>query len=488
MLRVAFPDGPVTRAARSLVPMLLATACTLPIEPVAAGIGTPARFVATAGPAAAALPDPAWWRRFGAPELDRLMAAALSDNRDIAASLARLAQADAQLRIASAPLLPFVEGSGSVARSRGTSANPGTSGNAGWRYGGVVAASYEVDFWGRLRAQRQAARDTFVASVYDIGTVALTTQSGIASTLFDLIGVREQLRIQEANLEIAERTLNILRQRLAAGTSTGLDVAQQEAVTAQQRGQIPALQRTIEADVFALATLAGMRPEDITVAEQRLTDVRIPAIEPGLPAEMLARRPDLRAAEAALAASSADVTAARGALFPTIVLTGEGGLQSIALQTLLRPGSTIYTLALGISRPLFDGGRLQAELDFARGRERELLANYQRAILSALQDVETSLSALQRNNELVVLQQAREEAASRAFAIADAQLRAGTIDLLTLLNTQTTLFNARLALAQARTTRLQSAAALFTALGGGWSPGDFRPELAAAAATGGAPR
>jgi outer membrane protein, multidrug efflux system len=481
MLRVFSPGGTATRTARCLAPMLLTAACTLPIDPVASGIAAPSRFVASADSVPADAPDPVWWRRFGAPELDRLMEAAMLGNRDIAASVARLRQADAQLRIASSQLLPFVEASGSVARSRGTSINPGTAGNAGWRYSGLVAASYEVDFWGRLRAQQQAARDTVVSTTFDIGTVALTTQSGVASTLFDLLGTREQLRIQRTNLEIAERVLGILRQRLAVGTATGLDVAQQEAVAAQQRGQIPVLERVIDADGFALATLAGLRPEDVTIGEQELTDIRVPAIEPGLPAVVLARRPDLRAAEAALAASSADVTAARGALFPTIVLTGEGGLQSIALQTLLRPGSTIYTLALGISRPLFDGGRLRAELEFARGREHELLANYQRAILAALQDAETSLSAVQRNTELVALQEVREEAASRAFAIADAQFRAGTIDLLTVLNTQTTLFTARLALAQARTARLQAAAALFAALGGGWTPEMVRgPEAIAA--------
>ena len=464
------PAQPVLCRAWALAgPLLLAAGCALPISQADPGIAAPDRYVAGAEPAGHA-PDPSWWRRFGAPELDRLMAAAMRDNRDIAASIARLRQAEAQLRIVSAQLLPFVQGSGSVGRSRGTSVNPGTAGTGGWRYSGRAAATYEVDFWGRLSAQQQSARDILRASIHDIGTIALTTQSGIATTLFDLYGTREQLRIQQGNLEIAERTLGILRQRLAVGTATGLDVAQQETVVAQQRAQIPALQRIIEADTFALAVLAGMRPEDLAIADQALADIRVPEVDPGLPAEMLARRPDLRAAEADLASASADVTAARGALFPTIVLTGEGGLQSAALETLLRPGSTIYSVALGVSRPIFDAGRLRAELALARGREQELLAAYQRAILAALQDTETALSALQRNGALVALQQAREEAARRAFEVADAQLRAGIIDLLTLLNTQTTLFSARLALAQARTARLQSAAALFVALGGGWSP------------------
>jgi NodT family efflux transporter outer membrane factor (OMF) lipoprotein len=475
------PSAPAScgRRAWRLAPALLAAGCALSVEPTASGIRPPLRFVAAATqPEAAAAPDPAWWQGFASPELDRLMALALAGNLDVAAAVARLRQADAQLRIAEAQLLPFVDGSASVARARGTNANPGTPSNAGRRYGGDVVASWEIDFWGRLRAQRQAARDTANAFAFDIGAVTLSTQASLASTLFDLYGARERLAVQQGNLAIAERTLAILRQRLAAGTATGLDVAQQETEVAQQRAQIPPIEQTIAADSFALATLAGVTPEEVAVSPQRLAEIRVPAIAPGLPSDLLQRRPDVRAAEASLAAANADVTAARAALFPTISLSAEGGLQSIALQTLLRPGATFYSIGIGVTRPIFAGGRLEAQVEDARGRQEELLALYRRAILAALQDVETALSAFRQAAELVRLQQAREAAASRAFAVADAQLRAGTIDLLTLLSTQVALFNARLALAQARTQRLQAASDLFTALGGGWT--DPRLRLAEA--------
>lgn len=449
------------------------SACALPIEPADPGLAAPERFV-SAATAPAPAPDPDWWRAFGAPELDRIMAAAMADNLDLAAAVARLRQADEGLRIAGAELLPFLSGNVSVGRARGTSATPGTPANAGRQYGGSLQASYQIDFWGGLRAQEQAARDSVAVAEFGIGTVTLSTQAAVASTLFDLLGAQEQLANQQDNLRIAERTLGILRQRLAVGTATGLDIAQQETIVAQQRAQVPPLQQIVEADTFALATLAGVRPAEITVASQRLAAIRVPEIAPGLPSTLLIRRPDVRQAEANLAAGSADVTAARAALFPTIALTAEGGLQSIALQTLLRPGATIYSIAVGLTQTLFDGGALRAQLAQTRARREELLANYRKAILAALQDTETSLSALQRNRELVTLQMARVEAAQRAYGIADAQFRAGTIDLLTVLTTQTTLFNARLALAQAHTSRLQAAAALFTALGGGWSVENVR--------------
>ena len=411
------------------------------------------------------------------------MATAMAGNLDLAAAVARLRQADEALRIAGAELLPLVAGNVSVGRARGTSATPGTPANAGRQYGGSLQASYQIDFWGGLRAQEQAARDSVSAAEFGIGTVTLSTQAAVASTLFDLLGAQEQLANQQDNLRIAERTLGILRQRLAVGTATGLDVAQQETVVAQQRAQVPPLQQIVEADTFALATLAGLRPTEIAVAGQRLASIRVPEIAPGLPSAVLVRRPDVRLAEANLAAGSADVTAARAALFPTLSLTAEGGLQSIALQTLLRPGATIYSIAVGLTQTLFDGGALRAQLAQTRARREELLANYRKAILAALQDTETSLSALARNRELVELQMARVEAAQRAYTIADAQFRVGTIDLLTVLTTQTTLFNARLVLTQARTARLQAAAALFTALGGGWSVEDLRAAQRAAAGT-----
>ncbi|GGJ18516.1 efflux transporter outer membrane subunit [Neoroseomonas lacus] len=458
------------------------SACALPIEPADPGLPAPERFV-SAAIAPAPAPDPSWWQAFASPELDRIMAAAMAGNLDLAAAVARLRQADEALRIAGAELLPLVTGGVSVGRARGTSATPGTPANAGRQYGGSLQASYQIDFWGGLRAQEQAARDSVSAAEFGIGTVTLSTQAAVASTLFDLLGAQEQLANQQDNLRIAERTLGILRQRLAVGTATGLDVAQQETVVAQQRAQVPPLQQIVEADTFALATLAGLRPTEIAVAGQRLASIRVPDIAPGLPSAVLVRRPDVRLAEANLAAGSADVTAARAALFPTISLTAEGGLQSIALQTLLRPGATIYSIAIGLTQTLFDGGALRAQLAQTRARREELLSNYRKAILAALQDTETSLSALARNRELVDLQMARVEAAQRAYTIADAQFRVGTIDLLTVLTTQTTLFNARLVLTQARTARLQAAAALFTALGGGWSVEDLRAAQRAAAGT-----
>ncbi|MDB5382864.1 MAG: transporter [Rhodospirillales bacterium] len=442
--------------------------CALETARPASGITPPAEFV-MAGAGGPRSDDPAWWRGFGAPTLDRLMGQSMAANQDIAIAVARLRQADAFTRITGAGLLPLVDADGSVQRSRSTNRNLGSSGQAGNAFGASLSASWEIDFWGRLQSRLESARSNALANAYNIGAVTLSTQSSVANGYFAYLGATARLAIQRENLRAAENILVILRQRLEAGTATGLDVAQQEVVVAQQRASAPPLQQSAEQNSFALATLSGGLPALLTPEDPPLRALRVPTVVPGLPSELLLRRPDVRLAEASLVASNFDVTAARAALFPRITLTGSGGIQSLALETLLRPGSVLYNLAAGVTQPIFDGGALRAQVEQARGLQEENLASYRRSILAALEDTETSLSALRRTSELVVLQEAREAAARRAFEIADAQLRAGTIDLLTVLNTQTTLFSARDALALAVTQRLQAAASLFTALGGGWT-------------------
>lgn len=450
----------------------MAGACAARIDPTASGLRLPGLFrAANAAPVPGAMrwPDASWWRAFGSPQLDALMRAAMAGNLDLAAAAARLRQADAEVRISGAALLPRVDADLTARRSRGTGRNLNTANAAGNSFGAGFSASYEVDFWGRNRAILDSARSSATAARYGIGVTALSTQSAVANALFNVLGAQEQLEIQRGNLEVATRNLGILRQRVQVGTATGLDVAQQETVVAQQRAAIPPLQQSAEQNSFALGTLTGVMPGAIDIRSVRLEEIIVPVIEPGLPAEVLARRPDVQLAEANLAAANANVAAARATLLPNIALTGSGGLQSLALETLLRPGSTIYSLATGITAPIFNAGALRAQVEQFSGRQAELLADYRRAILLALQDTETSLSALRRTGEAVQLQRVRAEAAQRAYAIAEAQLQAGTVDLLTVLTVQGSLFSARNALAQALTDRLQAAAALFTALGGGWT-------------------
>jgi NodT family efflux transporter outer membrane factor (OMF) lipoprotein len=332
----------------------------------------------------------------------------------------------------------------------------------------ALQASYEIDFWGKNRAATEAAEQLAYASRFDIGTVTLTTQASVANTYFALLGAQERLALQQQNLEIARRVLRVIRDRVAVGTGTGLELAQQETVAAQQEALIPPLVQEVETNRNSLGTLVARPPQEITVEGGVFNRLLVPPVTPGLPAEVLARRPDVLNAEATLAAANANIVVARAQLLPAVTLTGSGGWTSLALETLTRPESLVFSLAAGIVQPIFRGGALRGEVQLREAEAEELLSIYRFAILNALVDTENALVALRQTTEQEALQANAVRMAERAYAISEAQLRAGTIDLVTLLNTQQTLFSARNTLAQARQARLQAAVGLFRALGGGW--------------------
>jgi NodT family efflux transporter outer membrane factor (OMF) lipoprotein len=296
----------------------------------------------------------------------------------------------------------------------------------------------------------------------------LTTQASVANTYFAMLAAQETLAIQQQNLEIAQRVVRVIRQRVAVGTGTGLDLAQQEAVVAQQQAQIPPLVQQLEQNRNSLGTLVARPPETLVVEGGSFNRLDVPAVLPGLPVEVLTRRPDVLTAEATLAAANANIVVARAAMLPSVTLTGTGGFTSLALENLLRPGSIIFTLVGGLTQPIFRGGALRGQVRINEARAEELLALYRGTIVSALVDTENALVALRQTTEQERLQSIAVRMAERAYGIAEAQLQAGTIDLLTLLVTQQTLFSARTTLANARLARLQSAVGLFRALGGGW--------------------
>jgi multidrug efflux system outer membrane protein len=441
------------------------------------GIPLPPQLAsATAEPAN--WPDPLWWRGFGSPELDALMERAVAANFDIRAAIARVRQADAQIRIVGQALLPTGNLTAGVTRTQSPTqtATAVTINNTGGRrfvqrelFQTGLQASYEIDFWGKNRAGVVSAEQSARASRFDVASVTMTTEASVAITYFTILAAREQLAIQQSNVEAAQRTLNLLQQRLAAGTNTGLDIAQQQTLLEQQRAAIPPLRQAIDQNTYSLGTLTGQTPEQVSRPQMALGDIRIPAARPGLPSEVLQRRPDVWLAEATLAAAQASVEQARTAMFPSITLTASGGFQNVALENLLRPGSVLYSLATGLTQPIFQLGALRAQYRLTQAQAEEILENYRLAIVAALVDVESAIVALRDTTDQEALQLGATRAAERAYAISEAQLRAGTIDLLTLLITQQALFNARNQLTQVRLLKLQAAVGLFRALGGGWS-------------------
>jgi NodT family efflux transporter outer membrane factor (OMF) lipoprotein len=417
----------------------------------------------------AAIPAPDWWRAFHSRELTALMEEAQYANLDIAAAVARVLQADANARIVGAPLLPDIEANPTVTRSRAANLAGGAANPDRTVYNASLSASYEIDFWGKNRARLLAAEETAIGQRYDREVVVLSTLASVGNAYFQVLGSQDRIAVARRDIAAASRILDLIRQRFAAGTAAQLDVAQQESLLATQRASVPPLEITLRQNIATLALLIGRPPERVEVRGGSMWQVAVPRITPGLPSELLLQRPDVREAEHRLASAHANVVAARAAFFPSIALTAQGGFQSLALSTLFGPGAAFYTAVASLTQPIFDGGLLLGQLDLAKGIREELLEDYRKSVISAFTDVDKALVAVRQNALRETLQAEAVRSARQAFQLSEQRLREGTIDLVTVFQTQQTLFQAEDLLAQVRLARLLAVITLYQAMGGGWS-------------------
>jgi multidrug efflux system outer membrane protein len=423
-----------------------------------------------------ARPSLDWWRGFRSPELTELMEEAQKVNLDIAAAVARFVQADAQARIAGAALLPTLSASGpgnvlqeSYSRVSGSSLNGlSTGGREAVNFNTSLSASYILDFWGQYRDAARAAEEISVANRFDRDVVALTTLTAVATAYFQVLASQDRIRTAERNIASATRILDAIKQRFKAGTGTDLDIAQQESVLANQRAAVPPLRQTLDQNINALALLVSRPPESLHVAGGSMDQITTPRVTPGLPSELLTQRPDIRRQEAQLASATANVGSARAQFFPSIQLTGGGGYQSSALVSLIQPHAAFFNLVASVNQPIFDGGAILGNFELAKAKQDELLQTYRKTVVSAFSDVDNALVSIKQTTEKLRLQRDVVAASRRAFQLSEQQLRAGTADIVTVLNTQLTLFQAEDVLWQAQLARLLAFVSLYQALGGGW--------------------
>jgi outer membrane protein, multidrug efflux system len=395
-------------------------------------------------------------------------------NDDIGAAIARIRQADAQARIAGAPLLPSLGADLDGSRQRAQQSSitptgqlvsvPGTFNS----FTAELTASYEIDFWGKNRALLDAARMAALASRYDRATVELTVMQSVASTYFQALELRDRIKVANDNVASARDTLGGLQLEAQVGTVTALDVAQQETTVATFDAEIPPLVQQLGQTMDALAILVGKQPELVNIEAGALTDLVEPPVTPGMPSELLTRRPDVAEAEAQLIAANANIAAARAAFFPTISLTAAGGYVSPALNTLFNPVSRVFSLTGGLTQPIFQGGALVGQYQLNKGRYAELLSDYHKTVISAFGNVEDALVSVQQTAEQLKRQENAVTTARRAYELTQAQFHAGTINILIVLSTETALFTAEDTLVQVKYSHLNALVALFSALGGGW--------------------
>ncbi len=448
---------------------LLVTACSFMEPAPQPDIALSEQWLEATPATGAAMPSAEWWRSFGSPRLDALIDSAFEGNPDLRVQGERVIQAELALRVANASLFPSLNLSGGSgwrrddpgSRSSGTVTDKNsTSLN--------LAASYEVDLWGRVSSSIASGEASLAASRHDYESARLSLAASVATAWFQYLASMERLNIARENLAIAERVFKVVEARYRNGAVSSLDLSRQTTTVLSQRAQIDPLEVQVRQTRMALDILCGRAPmPPSSESPGALAELAIPSIDAGLPSELLLRRPDIAGAEARLAAASANIAAARAELFPRITLSGGGGLATDALLSLASPASVI-NLSAAVLQTIFDGGRLRAQVETARSREREMLETYRKTILSSLQEVEISLSNAARDTRQEEAQAQILVEAERGLRLAELRYRTGADDLLSVLDAQRTRFAVQDQLAQLRLARLTNAVNLYKALGGGW--------------------
>jgi len=414
----------------------------------------------TPKPTSGATISPDWWKLFGSAELDRLMNEALVNNRDLTAAMQRIDQFRALAKIAGAPLLPAVGAIGRHLYTDSTRSGPGQNTLEGqWNL------SYEVDLWGRLRAGRDSARAQLDSSRFSYDALRLTVMGDVAQSYFTLLGLRDRRRIALDNLKNISDVLDIIESRFEAGASTALDVAQQQTERANAAAAVARLDQDIAQSENALAVLLGRPPQQFEPRGQSLQGIQIPGADPARPAALFEQRPDIGSAEAELIAAHADIGVARAAFYPKLELNADNIFTAAMMS---QPAGIGVALASSLTQPIFQGGRLEGELERTKARRGELVEIYRQTLLTAYREVEDALAlgsqAARRREDLLL----SVDSARRAYELGLDRYLAGATDYQTLLNVQRSLLNAQDSEVLAHTDVLTASVLLFKALGGGW--------------------
>ena len=432
----------------------------------------PDTYPAAVAPAAAASDtrpragDIDWPRFFTDERLQRLIATALANNRDLRIAALNIEQARAAYDVRRADVLPTV-GAGATATRQ-----PGPTGSITSTYSvGLVLSAWEIDLFGRLRSLNQAALAQFLATEEARRAVQASLVANVATTYLSLLADDESLAVTRQALATREETMRLMRLRFEHGASSELDVRLAESLLETARVAFAQQTRARALNENALALLLGgpapgALPEGRTLANPGLLQ-DLPA---GLPSELLVRRPDVRQSEQLLAAANASIGAARAAFFPRISLTASLGRASPELSDLFRGGRSAWTFAPQLLQPLFDAGRNQANLGVATANRDIAVAQYERTVQTAFREVADALAGRATLGEQLRAQEAQAAAEATRVRLVELRYRNGASSALEVLDAQRSSFTAQQALVQTRALQAQNLVQLYRALGGGWAP------------------
>jgi NodT family efflux transporter outer membrane factor (OMF) lipoprotein len=406
-----------------------------------------------------------WWKAFESSQLTQLVELAQQKNPDVVIAAERVKQAELQMKIANAGLFPTL----GLNASSGEKSTKSSNGN--WPSSGStnvgLTANYEVDLWGGAMADRHSAKAGYKSTVFTTEATRLSISAGVATAWFNYLALQERIATAKKNIEIADRIQKIVDSLYRNGAASAADVAVQKTNLLSQQNALLPLQLQLDQTRAAIALLEGQIPQAYQLASENILNVKIPTISAGVPSNVITRRPDVASVEAQLQASSADVYAARTALLPSAQLSGNMNKSATELFA-LNPAIQTAGWSLSLAQTIFAGGRYVNQVRLSESRRVEMLEQYRKIILTALQEVDDALNRVGITQQQEANQQNIVEQASRSLRLNETRYREGDIDLQSLLDSQRSLFQAQDALVQQRLARLKAVVDLYKALGGGW--------------------
>src|SRR5215813_7838975 len=426
-------------------------------------------------PTPQSLADTKWFDVFQDQQLQTLVREAMIHNYDLRESVARIDLARAQLGLTRSEQYPQIYGSADLTttgRSRSGQLNVPEPLPKGRTFGSVLLnlLSFELDIWGRLRKQTEAARADLLASEDARRAVLTTIVSDVAGSYFILRELDFELEIAHCTLISREDSLRLIKLRQERGVSNMLEVRQGEELVYNATEVIPALERQIEQEENFLSVLVGRHPGPInrglSLTEQQMP----PSVPPGIPSDLLVRRPDIQSAEQSLIAAGARIEVARKAYLPRISLSGFLGFESTSLTNLFKPAQGVWGFIPQVTQPIFTGGRLKSNVRFTQAQRDILLVDYERTIQTAFREVSDSLIAHRKTREVRAQRELLVTTLTDRARLAYLRYNGGVSNLLEALDADRELFDAERSLAQARRDELLSVVTLYKSLGGGWQP------------------
>ena len=474
-MKLCFPSRLV--ATSFLCGSILLTGCTVGPNYQKPSVNTPATYRGAptlhANVHDNAAEEPEWPATFTDPTLQRLVRTALKNNQDVAVGAARIDEARAAFELASRQQYPDLQGQAGFADQRlsqeGLPGNKVAGNPEGSATFGTLNLGWEIDFWGKYRRMREAARARFLATEAAQQAVRISLVSAVASDYFQLIAYDAELKTTQQSLALRQQSLTLTEAREKGGVASLLDIRQAQTLVTEAQRAITNLEREIPLMENQLRLLLGENPGPIPRG-LTLAGEKIPTIPAGLPSQLLERRPDVRQAEERLRAGNADIGVVRADLFPSIGLTSSVGTESSAVGNLLAPGATSWLVQPTVNIPIFTAGRIQAREREATAAERADLHAYKATVLRAFQEVSDSLIARQKAQELLLEQKHQVSIAQDAAFLSRARYQGGVANYLEVIETERTSLAAKLALVEAEYDDLDTSVQLYRALGGGWNP------------------